>query len=215
MSDDPGNAVLVRALRLAKLALAYGRVERITRHEDGVRPETDTDHAAMLGLVACEVAPPYLDRAMVAAFSLVHDLPEADPYTGDTQTLTITPEEKAAKRAREDAARRRIAAELGAGSWVAEMMATYEKQEVPEARFVRLLDKVMVKLTHAFNGCSAAKALVDRDGFEQAHARQLREMAAEYAEFPEALELLRAAMRHAEDCWLPSAPEAPTRKDSR
>ena len=35
---------LDRALVLARIALAFGRVERATFHEDGVRPETDTDH---------------------------------------------------------------------------------------------------------------------------------------------------------------------------
>lgn len=193
---------LARAMRLARISLAFGRVERATRHEDGVRVETDTDHTVMLGLVACELAPPHLDRAMVAAFALVHDLPEADPNAGDTQTLTITPEGMAAKRAREDAARVRITADLGAGSWVAEMMATYEQQQEPEARFVRLLDKVLPKLTHVFNGCIAAQALTDRAGFIAAHERQFRQYQEEYPEFPDALELLRVSMLYAEECWL-------------
>ena len=198
---------LSRALMLARISLAFGRVERATRHEDGRRPETDTDHTVMLGLIACELAPSYLDRARVAVFTLVHDLPEADPNTGDTQTLTITPEGMAAKRAREAAARARITADLGAGSWIAEMMAIYEEQREPEARFVRLVDKILPKLTHAFNGCVAAMPLTDRAGFVEAHARQLFALAEEYPEFPEALDLLRASMLHAEGCWL--QPEVP------
>lgn len=190
---------LSRALTLARISLAFGRVERVTRHEDGVRPETDTDHTVMLGLVACELAPAHLDRAKVAAFALVHDL--AEVYAGDTQTLTIAPEAMAAKRAREDAARARLAGELGAGSWLAEILATYERQEDPEARFVRLVDKVLPKLTHAFNGCAAAQALTDRAGFDEAHARQFQKYREEYPEFPETLELLRASMLHAESRW--------------
>ena len=62
---------LTRALRLARISLAFGRVDRATRHEDGLRPETDTDHTVMLGLIACEFAPAHLDRAKVAAFALV------------------------------------------------------------------------------------------------------------------------------------------------
>ncbi len=199
MGDRNTDDDLARALRLAKIALAFGRVGRATRHEDGIRVETDTDHTTMLGLVACELAPPYLDRAKVAAFSLVHDLVEV--YADDTQTLVISPEEMAAKRVREDAARVRLVAELGEGSWVASMLTTYEAQREPEARFVRLIDKVLPKLTHAFNGCAAAMPLTDRTGFIVAHERQLQRFREEYPEFREALALLASSMLHAEKCW--------------
>lgn len=200
---------LQRALHLARIALAFGRVERVTRHEDGARPETDTDHTVMLGLVACELAPAHLDRAKLAAFALVHDL--AEVYAGDTPTLVISPEALAAKRAREDAARARLADELGDGSWITEHLAIYEAQEEPEARFVRLLDKVLPKLTHAFNGCAASRPLTDRAGFVEAHARQLQKLGEEYPEFPEALELLRLSMVYAESCWSPPEARTPPR----
>ena len=102
---------LSRALHLARIALAFGRIERATRHEDGVRPETDTDHTVMLGLIALELAPAHLNRARIAAFALVHDLVEV--YAGDAQTRVISPEAQAAKRTREDAAQARLVAELG------------------------------------------------------------------------------------------------------
>lgn len=190
---------LERALSLARIALAFGRVERVTCHEDGARRESDTDHTVMLGLVACELAPTGLDRAKIAAFALVHDL--AEVYAGDTPTLVMTPEIAAAKAAREDAARARLTTELGGGSWIAATLATYEQQQEPEARFVRLVDKVLPKLTHAFNACVAAKHMVDREGFEAAHAKQLRKLRGEYPEFPDTLALLDASMLHAEACW--------------
>ncbi|MBL8605197.1 MAG: HD domain-containing protein [Myxococcales bacterium] len=193
------NSVLSRALTLAQIALAFGRVERATRHEDGLRPETDTDHTVMLGFVACELAPPHLDRARVAAFSLVHDLVEV--YAGDTQTLVISPEIVAAKRAREAAARVRLTGELGDGSWLAEILTIYEAQREPEARFVRLVDKVLPKLTHGFNGCVAAQSLTSQAGLISAHDQQLQKLREEYPEFPDALDLLRSSMLHAEDCW--------------
>lgn len=207
MEDDtmPDDA-LGRALRLAKISLGFGRVGRATLHEDGVRVETDTDHTVMLCLVACELAPPHLDRTKVAAFAAVHDL--AEVYAGDTQTLTISDEGMVAKRAREDAARSRLVSELGPGSWVAETLSTYELQTVPEARFVRLIDKVLPKLTHAFNRCAAATKLTDRKGFIGAHEKQLRRYSDEYPEFPEAIELLRASMLHAEEQWPPEEASA-------
>lgn len=197
--NTPATEALQRALRLAQIALAFGRVGRATRHEDGARVETDTDHTVMLGLVACELAPSGLDRTKIAAFALVHDL--AEVYAGDTQTLTITPAGMAAKHAREDAARTRLAGELGEGSWIAQTLAVYEAQREPEARFVRAMDKVLPKLTHAFNGCVAAWVLTDRAGFIEAHARQYRKLSEEYPEFPEVLELLRLSMLHAEARW--------------
>lgn len=192
-------STLDRALTIARIALAFGRVERATLHEDGVRPETDTDHTVMLGFVACELAPAHLDRTKVAAYSLVHDLVEV--YALDTQTLIITPAGMAEKRVREDAARSRLVGELGGGSWIAAMLATYEEQREPEARFVRLIDKVLPKLTHAFNRCAAAKRLTDPAGFVAAHARQFEKMREEYPEFPDALDLLWASMLHAEALW--------------
>ncbi len=191
--------VLARALLLARISLAFGRVERVTRHEDGSRPETDTDHTVMLGFVACELAPANLDRAKIAAFALIHDIVEV--YAGDTPTLVVSPEVMAAKAAREDAAKTRLVAEIGDGSWLASLLATYEQQQEPEARFVRLIDKVLPKLTHAFNGCAAARSLTDRDGFFAAHARQFQKLQGEYPEFPDALELLRVSMLHSENCW--------------
>lgn len=192
-------STLSRAQVLARISLAFGRVERVTRHEDGTRPETDTDHTVMLGLVACELAPPHLRRERVAAHALVHDLREV--YAGDAQTLVISAESMAAKRAREEVAGVRLAAELGDGSWLAGLLVAYEEQREPEARFVRLIDKVLPKLVHAFSGCAGARRLTDRAGFVEAHALQFQRLQEEYPEFPEALDLLRSAMLYAESCW--------------
>lgn len=197
------QASLARATQLARIALAFGRVGRATRHDDGVRVESDTDHTVMLGLVACELAPPHLDRGHIAIFALVHDL--AEVYAGDTQTLTITPEQMAAKRAREDAARVRLCNELGPSSWIANALAVYEQQRLPEARFVRLMDKVLPKLTHALNRCAAALPLTDRNGFSEAHTRQYNALRLEYPDFPAVLDLLAVSMAHAEAQW----PETP------
>lgn len=206
--SDPVDKRLAHAVQIARIALAFGRVERATRHDDGVRPETDADHTVMLGLLAYDLAPSYLDAQLVASFALVHDLVEV--YAGDTQTLTASPDVYAAKRAREDKARERLAADLGRDSRIPTLIARYEAQQEPEARFVRLLDKVVPKLTHALNGCAGALPLVDEAGFVRAHERQLQQLQAEYPEFPETLGLLRASMLHAESCWptLCAAPAA-------
>jgi len=223
---------LQKTLTLGRLALQFSRVERVTKHEDGIRPETDADHTIMLGLIAGELADlfkgPYrvgdhvvadavvvhgdgiykgphvafLDPNLVVAFALVHDFIET--YTGDVQTQTIGAEGRAAKRARERAAETQLHTDLGteSESWVVRMVIRYEEQMCPEARFVRLLDKVMPKITHAFNGCIAARALTDYPGFVKAHQEQHEQLSKAYPEFPEILELLQESMEHAQDLWI-------------
>lgn len=197
---------LDRAKSLALLCLKFARVERVTRHEDGKRPETDTDHTVMLSVIACDFCPDSLDRGKVAQFALVHDLLEAD--TGDVQTLTIDVAGRAAKADAERAALERFRVTYGTDSWLVSCIEAYERQDTPEARYVRVMDKVMPKITHLFNGCIAAKNLTDQDGFYYSHSQQLRMFSRQFekVENPEAwvvetLDLLHAAMVASEKAW--------------
>jgi 5'-deoxynucleotidase YfbR-like HD superfamily hydrolase len=140
---------------LARLALAFGRVDRAVYHEDQTTPESDTDHTVMLGWVACALAAtwyPQLDLGLVAQMALVHDAPEV--YAGDTPTLRITDAERAAKAQRETAATERLAAELGHRlPWLPDTLRRYEHQQLPEARFVRGVDKILPKLVNLLEQC--------------------------------------------------------------
>jgi putative hydrolase of HD superfamily len=162
------------AVRLAELALAFGRVNRTAcAHPDGA-PESDTDHTVMLGWLAPSLAAltePGLDASLVAAYALVHDAVEV--FAGDTPTLAITDQGRAEKAARERAAAERWQAELGATlSWLPSMIARYEAQADPEARFTRAADKIAPKLLHALSGgadltrhgmtCAALRAVLTR-----------------------------------------------------
>jgi hypothetical protein len=59
----------------------------------------------------------------------------------------------------------------------------------------------MPKITHVLNGCVAAQALVNAEGFLEAHQKQHAALAAKYPEFPETLALLKESMEAAEACW--------------
>lgn len=151
-------------VRLADLSLAFGRIERTAVQHPTGEPESDTDHTVMLGLVACALAQRHnasllapgrpanaaelmLDLGLVAQFALVHDFVEV--YAGDTQTLRITSEERAAKKVREHDALVRITTEFYAAMpWLPRTIVDYENQELPEARFVRGLDKLLPKAVH-------------------------------------------------------------------
>ncbi len=154
--DTDARTTTDAMVRLARLSLDFGRVDRATYHPDGVTRESDTDHTVMLGLVACSLAErhfPSLDVGLVAQLCLVHDAHEV--YAGDTPTLrALTAEEKAAKIAREEAAAERIADEFGGSlPWLPDMIAEYESSmPTQEAVFVRKVDKMLPKLTHALNG---------------------------------------------------------------
>lgn len=185
------TAILV----LADLALRFGRVNRATRHPDGQRPETDTDHTFMLALIALELVGYLeaqgielgLDPGRLAMLALVHDLPESE--AGDTNTMGgLSAEAKAAKAAREAAALERLRGLLGPSSWAVATIEAYERQDTPEARFLCYLDKVLVRLTHTLNGgitvIEAGHDLAWLEERHRAHEQELR------ARFPEWAELL-------------------------
>lgn len=198
---------LDRTARLASFLLQFARVERVTLHPDGIRPETDSDHTIMLAVIACDLCPPSLNRGVVAGFAIVHDLVET--YAGDTQTLKIDAGQRMAKDAREAAAFARIREEFGPDSWMVKSIENYESQRSPEARYVKLLDKVLPKLTHTLNGCKAAKGITDYAGFKVSHINQYRELSHKIGGEPwaiQVLELLWAAMNQSEAAWHSTAP---------
>ena len=141
------------ALAIASAALTFGQVKRATLHPDG-SPESDATHTVMLAMLVAELAlEEGLDVGLAVQFAVVHDLSET--YAGDTCTARgLSPEETAAKEAREAASLDRLERELGP-SWTTVMIHRYEAQQEPEARLVRYADKILPKLTHWLNGGAA------------------------------------------------------------
>jgi 5'-deoxynucleotidase YfbR-like HD superfamily hydrolase len=178
---------------LGHLALAFGRVDRITYHEDGVTPESDTDHTVMLGLVACAFAArhlPDLDLGRVAQYALVHDLLVHDLVEvsgGDTPTLRISAHQKAVKRERERLALERIGREFALRlPWLPDTIHRYERQGDPEARYVKALDKLLPKITHLLNGgVTLRQQAMGRDELAARYAAQGVELLGYAADFPE------------------------------
>lgn len=200
-------------LPLAALALRLGAVNRATLYPDGVTPESDTDHTVMLQLTAVSVAVRHrelgLDAGMVALYALVHDLVEA--YAGDVNTFIPDANAAKDKAQREAAALVRIEAECAAWPWVANLIRAYEAQQVPEARFVRYLDKAMPKLTHTLNHCAAIKRMGHTcDRLHEVHGAQVALLEAEYPEFaPIVGAYLRDACNASEAAFTEDPPEHP------
>lgn len=173
-----------RTLALGKLIYAFARIERAATHEDGVRHETDTDHTVMLGIVACafaDVVRPNLDRGLIAQFALIHDLVEV--YSGDTKTIVINHKELNNKEVREQAACQRIKEEFGyVYPWISRTIEEYESLALPEARFVKTLDKAMPAISYALtDGAGLRKLGITREQLLQSDLQQEYRLRQTYA----------------------------------
>jgi hypothetical protein len=119
----------------------------------------------------------------------VHDADEA--YAGDTPTLRITAEGRRAKVAREHAAAARIQAEFARRlPWFPETIRLYEELDLPEARFVRGLDKLLPKIVHLLDGgVGLARHGMFRPELDAVYEQQAIDMAAYVGDFPELMRL--------------------------
>jgi putative hydrolase of HD superfamily len=195
--DAPGRAEVDEAtdalVHLARLAMVFGKIDRTAcYHPDRVTKESDTDHTVMLGWLACAIAArwfPELDLGLVAQFALVHDAVEV--YAGDTQTLRIDAAGRAAKAARERAAFVALAAEFGGWlPWFPTAIAAYEAQELPEARYIKGLDKSLPKIVHLLDQMAGLREFgITRDELERTLAEQTASVASYAGEFGMLMEI--------------------------
>ena len=129
------------ALALGKTALDFSEVKRIPRKANGER-ESDVEHSYMLQLMVPELIEALempLDKGLAAQFAGVHDLIELK--TNDVNTFNIDEASYLQKQAIEHAALEELLQELP--PYTAQLLARYESQEEPEARFVKAVDKFL------------------------------------------------------------------------
>lgn len=159
-----------------------------TVHPDG-RNENVSEHSHMLSKVAYALACdmyPQLDRGKVVLYATLHD--DVEAYVGDTPTHSISREDRAAKMQRERAALAQLIAEwTPIAPEYAVSTAQYEEQEEAEARFVRVVDKIMTLLIHLPNN----GAQLREHWSLQSYTDRVIEVANDlYAEYPEYGELI-------------------------
>ena len=183
-----------QVVELASFLYQFCQVERATFLPDGKNPETDSDHTVVLSVVALSLAMryfPHLDSGLVAKFCLVHDLVEA--YAGDTDTMLIDEVGRQAKELREAESLERMAMELGSSfPELIELIRSYERLDTPEARFVKMLDKLMPAVSHILNGgATLHRARIDLEARRAGTVeRTQRYLSTSYGRnFPELLEL--------------------------
>jgi putative hydrolase of HD superfamily len=168
-----------QALTIAEVAMQFGQVLRTTEHPDG-QMESDTTHTVMLGLLALELAPTKLRRDRLLGAVLVHDLVETFAY--DTCTAWgLTDTQRAEKSTRESEALEMLR-DLGL-TRIVELIEDYERQDSPESRWVRYVDKICPKLTHLLNRGEALRAIgMTRESMLAKHEEQRAELVKMYPE---------------------------------
>jgi putative hydrolase of HD superfamily len=172
------------ALNMSALASRLVQVER-TRilHPDG-RAENDAEHSFMLAKVAPELAHllyPELDENLVARFAVLHD--DVEAYVGDTPTDMLANLDQQSKDKLESAGLKQLGHEYAHLPSYVKLIEQYEAQSVPEARFVRAVDKLMVIVTHFFNNGKVIKQHYTYDSFIKSEKELLVRDSYKYGEF--------------------------------
>jgi 5'-deoxynucleotidase YfbR-like HD superfamily hydrolase len=141
LDDQEVDQAAETCMQLGYMAMRFARIERVPRYDQFSR-ENDAEHSFMLSLVATEIAQqyfPYLNAGLVSQFGTVHDLIELE--TGDVATFTLDQGQLHKKEAAEHSVIEKLLASLP--EHTASLLRRYELQIEPEARLVRLIDKIL------------------------------------------------------------------------
>lgn len=165
-------------IELVVFAYRFCSINRATFLPDGKTPENDGVHTVVSSLVGVAIAEkyfPHLDSGLVSKLFLAHDLVEA--YAGDTPTLQIDDNGRKSKQLREAAALKRIDAEFGQSfPELVQLVHLYEALDSPEAKYVKMLDKLMPMLSHILNqGTTLKRAGIDLETYRTGHEQRTRE----------------------------------------
>ena len=161
-----------------------------TIHPDG-RRENVAEHSLMLVKVSAALAEmfhPELDSGKVAVYASMHD--DVEAYVCDTPTDIVSGHDPIEKRQREAAGVKQLAKDFAAINphYVARIKE-YEAQEIPEARFVRVVDKIMVELIHFPNDGEAIVGYYTLESAEESARQSEARLMAEYPEYADMVEV--------------------------
>ena len=166
-----------------------------THHPDG-RAENVSEHSHMLSKIAPEIAAemyPELDRGLIALYTSAHD--DVEAYVLDTATDKIDAQGRIDKAQREARGLEQLLKEHAHMPAYCRTVHEYEAQQIPEARFVRVVDKITVLLIHIPN---AGKIIQENYTFDQALENTRNTAQRLLNEYPEYEELiaLRTELSH-------------------
>ncbi len=176
----------------------YARVERKTVMPDG-KFETDGEHVTSLGMICIAYATKYrpdLDPYKLSFYILFHDL---DEYLyGDESSLGVSPEQYAAKVAKENEAAEERQKRLANFPEFMKLLGTLDDLSVPEFAFAKAFDKLAPSFAHIANGGEVIRDLYGYSSYEDIVEgnRTVFEKMEQYAsEFQDIIEMKRATVR--------------------
>jgi putative hydrolase of HD superfamily len=186
------TAIYTAAVKLVEqLILPFYHIERDMPIPIGQRRnENDAEHSWSLALFACALASdidPRLDVGKVCQLAIVHDLVEL--FADDVSVFSTSVVEHAAKPAKEAAAREKLTAQFTELPWLTDALDIYERQDSPEAHYVRAIDKFIAPIIRSLDhGRFFKEHLITLERFRQAIVApvakaQVHPAAAEYVEF--------------------------------
>ncbi len=187
--SDAMNAAFAVAALASRLAAER---RTLVNHPDG-RAENVAEHSYSLGLVAQALAEkiyPNLDRGLIAQLAEIHDAVEA--YVGDTPTHNISETGKIDKKNREEQGLLALKHEFADMPGLLALIDMYEAQEVPEARFVKIVDKMMPNFVNFIEGGHTLRAETNRSEHIGRNLAKADEYQAEYPEFFELIDEYRS-----------------------
>lgn len=191
LSEQPGISKLGQSvIQLSELTEALANEDRtLVSHRTG-RPENVAEHSLMLAVIApaiVELYFPQLDENLVARYATIHDAVEA--YVGDTPTHDISAQGLVDKAALEQKGLAKLLVDFQHMPKFASLVQSYEAQIVPEARFVRVLDKCMPALLHLANGGTILANHISKADLEANSRQRASSLRRDYPEFEQMITL--------------------------
>ena len=141
LSNDNVKELGKIALQAIRVESDLAEVKRVPRLPNGER-EDDVQHSYSLAILAPELRAqlyPHLDNDKIQSFANAHELLEI--ATGDVATFDLTEAQLKEKHQREQQAKEKLMKRLTPE--LQQNLEEYERQNTPEARFVRAVDKIL------------------------------------------------------------------------
>lgn len=178
------------ALQLSALASQLALEDRtLVNHVTG-RPENVAEHSAMLAIVAPAIAEEYypdLNANLIGRFASIHDAVEA--YAGDTTTHDITDEGLRQKAEREAQGMVQLRKDFTTLPGFIKLIDQYEEQVIPEARFVRIVDKWMPVLVHFSDKGATVRSYTNAKSLVDDYTRHASRLRGQFPDFPELVDV--------------------------
>lgn len=148
------------------------------------RAENDAEHAHMLSRIAPIIAMrfyPHLDAGLTSIFATIHD--DVEAYVGDTPNHLNDDSTIADKKTKESLGLSQLLKEHAHIPEYTKLIKDYEAQIIPEARFVRVLDKLMPVIMVFYDNGVCTNKHWNGDEFKYYSNAKTERYKAEYPEY--------------------------------